>query len=79
MYVCVYDLAMRTEHIITDAPTITAGALVAYLSTLPPDQPIVFYSNESDWYHNVEGWTFDPDEDVAVTLNDGGPMDTRQW
>lgn len=68
-------MARREEH--TANPTITLGELRALPYT--DETPVVFYVGADEWYHNVEGWTFDPVEDMAITLGDGGPMDTRQW
>jgi hypothetical protein len=68
----------RTEQHTTN-PTMTLGEIRAQLAHLPDETPVVFYVSDDDWYHNIEGWTFDTDADSAVTFGDGGPMDTRQW
>lgn len=60
-------------------PTMTIGEIRQQLAHLPDETPVVFYVGADEWYHNIDGWSFDPDEDQAVTFGDGGPMDTRQW
>ena len=70
-------MAREEKH--TENPTLTLGEVRKQMAHLPDETPLVFYVNEDGWYRNIDGWTFDPDEDQAVTFGDGGPMDTRQW
>lgn len=70
---------MAREERQTANPSLTLGELRKQTADLPDDTPVVFYVKADEWYHNIDGWTFDPVEDVAITLGDGGPMDTRQW
>lgn len=61
-----------------EGPTLTAGRLIAALSLLDPNTPVIAYSDKSD-YINVTDVHYSPDEGPAAVLELTDNYDSRQW
>ena len=69
------------REVTTRPGTTTAVDLILALSELPPDTPILAYSDDPHgWYLNLTGHvTFNPDEDTAAVIETTNNYDPRQW
>ncbi len=58
-------------------PTWTAGQIIEWLRTVPAETPVLAYGAMD--YLNIDGLHYDPENDIAVTIETRNDYDTRQW
>lgn len=59
--------------------TATAGEIIAALSVLDPDTPVISYNGHIDEYVNITDLHYVPDQGPAAVLEVTENYDSRQW